>query len=293
MANLLVSLRPQQWTKNLIIFAALIFGRRLDEPAAVVRTVEAFVVFCALSGVVYLVNDVVDRQADRLHPVKARRPIAAGDVAPGVAVAAAAVLAAGGLAAAFALGSSFGLVSAGYLALLGVYSAWLKRLVIVDVLTIAMGFVLRAVAGAVVVEVEIGHWLLVLTVMLALFVGFSKRRHELVSLAADAAGHRENLGRYSAPLLDQLIGITAAATLIVYAISTLSPETIEKFGSGQLGLTLPFPIYGVFRYLYLVYRKDGGGSPAEVLLTDWPLLLCVALWGLAVITIIYAGPLPV
>ena len=291
--SLLVSLRPHQWTKNLIIFAALIFGRRLDEPAVVVRTVEAFCVFCVLSGVVYLINDVVDREADRLHPLKARRPIAAGEVAPGLALGVAAILAAAGMAASFGLSRSFGLVSAGYLALLGLYSGPLKRLVIVDVLTIAMGFVLRAVAGAVVAEVEIGHWLLVLTVMLALFVGFSKRRHELVSLAGDAAGHRENLGRYSAPLLDQLIGITAAGTLIVYAISTLSPETIEKFGSGQLGLTLPFPVYGIFRYLYLVYGKDGGGSPAEALLTDWPLLLCVGLWGVAVIAIIYAGPLPI
>jgi hypothetical protein len=162
----------------------------------------------------------------------------------------------------------------------------------VDVLTIGMGFVLRAVAGAVVVEVPISHWLLVLTVMLALFLGFSKRRQELVTLGAGAAEHRENLSRYNARLLDQLIGISAAATLIAYAIYTISPETIEKFGSGQLGLTLPFPAYGIFRYLYLVYEKDGGGSPAEALLTDRPLLACVGLWGLAVIAIIYAKPLP-
>ena len=291
-ASLLVSLRPHQWTKNLIIFAALIFGRRLGDPAAVVRSIEAFVVFCALSGVVYLINDVVDREADRLHPVKARRPIAVGDVTAGPAIGVALALAAGAVAAAFALGSTFGLVSAGYLMLLGFYSGPLKRLVLVDVMTIAMGFVLRAMAGAVVVEVPISHWLLVLTVMLALFIGFSKRRHELVSLAGDAADHRENLGRYSAPLLDQLIAVTAAGTLIAYAIYTISPETIEKFGSGQLGLTLPFPAYGIFRYLYLVYQEDGGGSPAEALVTDRPLLLCVGLWGLAVITIIYAGPLP-
>jgi 4-hydroxybenzoate polyprenyltransferase len=290
--SLFVSLRPHQWTKNLIIFAALIFGRRLDEPAAVVRTVEAFGLFCVLSGVVYLINDVVDRTADRRHPAKARRPIAAGDLAPGVAIGAAVALAVGGLAGAFALGRPFGLVAAGYVTLLALYSGPLKRIVIVDVLTIAMGFVLRAVAGAVVVDVPISHWLLVLTVMLALFLGFSKRRQELVSLAADAAGHRENLSRYTATLLDQLIAITAAGTLIAYAIYTISPETIEKFGSGQLGLTLPFPVYGIFRYLYLVYQEDGGGSPAEALVTDRPLLLCVGLWGLAAIAIIYAGPLP-
>jgi len=290
--SLLVSLRPHQWTKNLIIFGALIFGHRLAEPAAVVRAFEAFGVFCALSGVVYLINDLADREADRVHPLKAQRPIAAGDVTPGLALGVAVVLGVGAMAAAFALGRSFGLVAAGYLALLGLYSGPLKRLVIVDVMTIATGFVLRAVAGAVVVDVPISHWLLVLTVMLALFIGFSKRRHELVLLGGDAAGHRENLGRYSATLLDQLIAITAAGTLIAYAIYSISAETIENVGSGQLGLTLLFPAYGIFRYLYLVYQKDGGGSPSEALLNDRPLLLCVGLWGLAVIVIIYAGPLP-
>jgi len=289
--SLLVSLRPSQWTKNLIIFAGLIFGLRLDEPEAVARAIGAFVVFCALSGVVYLVNDVVDREADRQHPVKARRPIAAGELATGSALVAALGLAAAGLGGAFWMGRALGAVAAGYLALLALYSGPLKRLVIVDVLTIAMGFVLRAVAGAVAVDVPISHWLLVLTIMLALFLGFSKRRHELTSLGGQAAGHRVILGEYTAQLLDQMIAIVAAATLIAYVIYTISPETIEKFGTEQLGLTLPFPAYGIFRYLYLVYRKDGGGSPSEALLTDRPLLICVGLWVLAVTAIIYAGPL--
>jgi 4-hydroxybenzoate polyprenyltransferase len=258
----------------------------------VVRAIEGFAVFCALSGAVYLVNDLVDREADRQHPAKAGRPIAAGELSPGTALGAAVVLGVSALAGAFALGRSFGLVAVSYVVLLVLYSGALRRLLIVDVLTIAMGFVLRAAAGAVVVEVPISHWLLVLTVMLALFLGFSKRRHELVSLAEDAAGHRKSLSRYNAPLLDQLIAVSAAVTLIAYAIYAISPETIEKFGSGQIGLTLPFPVYGLFRYLYLVYGQDGGGNPSEALLTDRPLLACVGLWGLAVIAIIYAGPLP-
>jgi 4-hydroxybenzoate polyprenyltransferase len=289
--GLLVSLRPHQWTKNLIIFAALIFGRRLEEPDAVLRAIGAFAVFCALSGAVYLVNDIADREADRRHPVKARRPIAAGEVPVGMAGATAAILAGMGLAGAFWLGRAFGETALAYLALFGLYSGPLKRIVIVDVLTIALGFVLRAVAGAVAVEVPFSHWLLVLTLMLALFLGFAKRRHELVLLAGHASGHRESLGEYSAQLLDQMIAIVAAATLVAYVIYTVSPETVAKFGTDRLGLTLPFPVYGLFRYLYLVYRKDGGGSPSEALLADRPLLACVALWGVAVIVLIYfAGP---
>ncbi len=289
---LLVSLRPPQWTKNLIIFAGLIFGQRLVDPVAIWRAMGAFAVFCALSGVVYLVNDVVDREADRQHPVKCRRPIAAGDLPAELALGAALVIGVTGLAAAFWLGRSFGLVAGIYVALLALYSGPLKRVVIVDVLTIAIGFVLRAVAGAVAVDVPFSHWLLVLTLMLALFLGFSKRRHELVTLGDQAVEHRAILADYSAQLLDQMIAVVAAVTLIAYVIYTASPETIQKFGTGRLGLTLPFPVYGIFRYLYLVYRKDGGGNPSETLLTDWPLLVCVALWGLSVILIIYAGRLP-
>ncbi len=290
--HLLVSLRPHQWTKNLIIFAGLIFGQRLGAPAAVGRAAGAFAVFCVLSGVVYLVNDVVDREADREHPVKARRPITAGELPVGAALGAALVLGAAGLAAAVWLGWSFALVAAAYLGLLALYSGPLKRIVIVDVLTIAIGFVLRAWAGAVVVGVPFSDWLMVLTLMLALFLGFSKRRHEILTLGDRATGHRSILADYSAQLLDQMIAVVAAATLIAYVIYTASPETVQKFGTAQLELTLPFPAYGIFRYLYLVYRKDGGGSPSEALLTDGPLLTAVALWGLAVILIIYGGRLP-
>lgn len=287
LGGLLVSLRPAQWTKNLIIFAGLIFGRRLMTPRAVALACGAFVVFCVLSGVVYLINDVIDRDSDRRHPLKARRPIAAGDLPVPLALAAAALLGGGGLAAAFGLGRGFGLVAVAYVALQALYSGPLKHVVILDVLAIAVGFVLRAVAGAVVIPVPISQWLLVCTILLALFLALAKRRHELVMLAGEATAHRPILGEYSAYLLDQLIGIVAAATLVVYVFYTVSPETQAKFGTSWLGLTIPFPLYGLFRYLYLVHQREGGGSPADMLLTDRPLLLCVALWAAAVVLIIY------
>ena len=286
LTGLLQSMRPEQWTKNLIVFAALIFGHRLFDPAAVGLSLAAFLIFCALSGVVYLINDVGDREADRVHPLKQRRPIATGEVSPSLAMSAAVVIGATALAAAFWLGTSLGVIAAGYVGLFAVYSRTLKHIVILDVLTIAIGFVLRAAAGAVVIAVPMSQWLLVCTVLLALFLGLSKRRHELVLLAGEAPGHRQILEEYNPYLLDQMIGVVTASTLMAYIIYCTSPETIEKFGTTQLVLTTPFPIYGIFRYLYLVHQR-GSGSPSEVLLTDRPLIACIALWGLAVIAIIY------
>jgi 4-hydroxybenzoate polyprenyltransferase len=285
--DLLRSLRPSQWTKNLIIFAALMFGQRLLDPASLLYASAAFVVFCGLSGVVYLINDVADREADRRHPVKRHRPIASGAVPVGAALAAAAALGGTGLAAAFALRPLFGVLAVAYVVLLALYSGPLKHVVIIDVLTIAVGFVLRAAAGAVVIAVPVSPWLYVLTILLALFLALSKRRHELVLLAGEATGHRRILEEYSPYLLDQMISVVTASTLVAYAIYTVSPETIEKFHTNLLGLTLPFPLYGIFRYLYLVHQKEGGGSPSEMLLNDRPLLLCVALWAAAVAIIIY------
>jgi 4-hydroxybenzoate polyprenyltransferase len=287
LSGLIRSLRPEQWTKNSIVFAALIFGEQLFDLAAVARSLAAFLVFCALSGVVYLVNDVSDREADRLHPLKRNRPIAAGEVSPAVALAAAVLASAASLAAAFWLGPAFGWIAAAYLALFVVYSRVLKHVVILDVLTIAIGFVLRAGAGAAVLAVPMSQWLLVCTILLALFLGLSKRRHELTLLATNAAGHRRILEEYNPYLLDQMIGVVTASTLVAYIIYCTSPETTEKFGT-NLVLTTPFPIYGIFRYLYLVHQK-GVGSPSEVLLTDRPLVASIVLWGLAVIAIIY-GP---
>ena len=286
--NLLTSLRPGQWTKNLLVFAGLVFGRRLFDLTAVAGAAAAFAIFCALSGVVYLINDVVDRESDRRHPLKAQRPIASGALAVPTALGAAAVLGTGALAAAFFLGWRFGVVASVFVALLALYSGLLKQIVIVDVLTIAAGFVLRAAAGAVAIDVVISRWLLVCTILLALFIVLAKRRNEIVLLASGATSHRPTLGEYSPYLLDQMIAVAAAATLVAYIFYTISPETQEKFGTPWLGLTIPFPLYGIFRYLYLVHQREGGGSPADLLLTDRPLLACVALWVLAVVFIVYA-----
>jgi 4-hydroxybenzoate polyprenyltransferase len=287
--SLVLSLRPSQWTKNLIIFGALLFGQRLQDPRSVMYASGAFGVFCVLSGVVYLLNDVADREADRIHPLKRRRPIAAGDVPVPLALVVALVLAVVALGAAYWLRPAFALVAAVYLVLLATYSGPLKHIVIIDVLTIAMGFVLRAAAGAIVISVSISHWLLFLTVLGALFLALSKRRHELVLLADGAMTHRPILQEYTPYLLDQMIAVVTASTVVAYAIYTVSAETVEKFNTHLLGLTLPFLLYGIFRYLYLVHQKEGGGNPSDMLLNDRPLLLCVALWAAAVALIIY-GP---
>jgi 4-hydroxybenzoate polyprenyltransferase len=287
--NLLYSLRPGQWTKNLIVFAGLIFGEQLGNPAAVINAVTAFAVFCALSGVIYLVNDIRDRDADRLHPLKSKRPIASGALPVSTAALVAALLGGAALGMAFWLGQMFGLVAVGYVVLLGLYTVSLKHVVILDVLTIAGGFVLRAAAGAVAIDVPFSHWLLLLTLLLALFLALSKRRAELVTLASSAKDHRPSLAEYSPYLLDQMISVVSASTLLAYAFYTISPDTVQRFGTDNLLFTVPFPLYGIFRYLFLVHQRDGGGNPSEHLLTDRPLLTCVALWGVAVITILY-GP---
>jgi 4-hydroxybenzoate polyprenyltransferase len=287
--NLWRSLRPNQWTKNLLVFAGLIFGLRLTDATAASRAGAAFLIFCALSSVVYLVNDVRDREADRLHPLKSRRPIASGALAPRTAIGAAIVLAGVSVAAAFWLDREFGIVSVLYLGLLVLYSLSLKHVVILDALTLSGGFVLRALAGAVVIDVLFSHWLLLLTFLGALFIAFSKRRAELVTLD-DAKGHRRILAEYSPYLLDQMISVVTASTLLAYAFYTISPDTVAKFGTDHLLWTVPFPLYGIFRYLYLVHQREGGGNPSELLVTDRPLLLCGALWGAAVILIVY-GPL--
>jgi 4-hydroxybenzoate polyprenyltransferase len=286
-ANLIISLRPDQWTKNLIVFAALIFAVKLLDPAALALASAAFLIFCVLSGCVYLINDVSDREADSRHPLKRLRPIASGALSPGTAIAWATGLSVAALAAAYWLRPLFALTAAAYLALFALYTHTLKHVVILDVMSIAMGFVLRAVAGGLVIGVPVSDWLLVCTILLALFLGLAKRRHEITMLADGASGHRRILEEYDPYLLDQMIAIVAAATLVVYIIYCASPETAERFGTHLLVLTTPFPIYGIFRYLYLVHRKHGGGSPSDLLLRDRPLLGCVALWGMAVVLIIY------
>jgi 4-hydroxybenzoate polyprenyltransferase len=286
-ALLLTSLRPEQWSKNLIVFAAALFGGQLTNPAAIAAAGETFLIFCALYGAVYLFNDVADQDADRRHPLKRERPIASGALAPAVAMTAGAVLGLGAIAAAAAMHPLLAMAAGAYFALLLSYSFLLKHLVIIDALTIAGGFVLRAAAGAVAVAVPISHWLLVCTTLLALFLSFSKRRHELTLLADGATDHRRILHEYSPYLLDQMISVVTASTLVAYAVYATSPETAQRLGTTRLGLTIPFVLYGIFRYLYLVHQKRAGGSPSTLLVTDGPLLGCVALWSLAVAVILY------
>ena len=285
---LAVSARPEQWTKNLLLFAGLIFGGRLLEVDAVLVSIAAFACFCALSGSVYLFNDVWDRDADRRHPLKRTRPIAAGDLAVPTALRAAVALAATALAAALLISAWLGAAAAGYTLLLLLYSTTLKHVVIIDVLTIAGGFVLRAIAGALAVNVPIGPWLLSCTTLLALFLALSKRRHELILLGEGAVDHRRILEEYSPYLLDQMIAVVTASTLIAYTVFATSADTAERLGSSRLGLTIPFVLYGIFRYLYLVHQKRGGGSPAILLVSDRPLLACVALWVGTVAVLLYS-----
>jgi 4-hydroxybenzoate polyprenyltransferase len=285
---LLVSLRPRQWVKNLFVFAGVIFSHRLFTPDTG-RALGAFVVFCALSGVVYLINDVADRERDRAHPKKRQRPLASGALTVRAAIVAAIVLALASLAASVTLGPAFFATALAYLALLGFYSTRLKHVVIVDVLAVSAGFVLRAVAGAVAIAVEISGWLLICTFLIALFLALGKRRHEYLTLDAQAARHRPILAEYSAGLLDQMIAVVTASTVTAYALYTMSPETVAKFGTRLLPLTLPFVLYGIFRYLYLLYRRQLGGNPSELFLNDRALLLNACLWVAAVMAIIYGA----
>jgi 4-hydroxybenzoate polyprenyltransferase len=282
----LASLRPRQWVKNLFVLAGLVFGQQLFTPA-VWTALGAFVVFCGLSGAIYLLNDVADREKDRLHPEKRFRPIAAGRLAPGHAVAAAAVLIVAGLAAALWLSPPFAVAAVIYVGLLTAYSVWLKHVVIVDVLVVALGFVLRAVAGALAIGVAISGWLLICTILIALFLALGKRRHEVLTLEAGAPRHRPILAEYSAGLLDQMIAVVTASTVTAYALYTMSPETVAKFHTTLLPLTLPFVLYGIFRYLYLLYRRQLGGNPSEILLGDRALLVNTLAWLAVTLAVIY------
>lgn len=282
------SMRPRQWTKNFFVFAALLFT--LDQkhpPSDFARVGLAFALFCVLSGGVYMLNDIMDAERDRKHPVKSKRPIASGKLSIGASWAAAFVLLAGGTAASFMLDRGFGIAAAAYLVLQVAYSFYLKHVVILDVMTIATGFVLRAVAGAEVVSIEISPWLLMCTILLALFLGLAKRRAELVRLEENAGSHRVSLERYSVPFLDQLIGITTASTVISYALYTFFSETGKAHP--YMMATLPFVIYGIFRYLLLIQENAGVESPEMLLVGDKPLLLDILLWAIACALIVKLG----
>jgi 4-hydroxybenzoate polyprenyltransferase len=272
------ALRPHQWLKNTVVFAALIFAKRFTDPGSVLDAGLTFALFCGISSAVYLINDLLDIQADRRHPAKSLRPIASGQVPTPLAVGTAVSLAAVSLAGGWALSSSVTLVLAGYLVMNLAYSLWLKRVVILDVMVLAAGFLLRAVAGGLVLDVEISHWLILCATLLSLFLGFCKRRNELEVLEEGAGEHRFILREYSFPFLDQMISVVTASTLVAYCFYTLSPEVQAKLGTDGLPYTIPFVLYGIFRYLYLVYHRSEGGSPTRAFFTDRPLLIDVALW---------------
>ncbi|MFZ5639503.1 MAG: decaprenyl-phosphate phosphoribosyltransferase [Bacillota bacterium] len=278
---LIKAMRPRQWTKNLVIFAGIIFSKNLLEPELLGRAAAAFGLFCLISGSVYIINDLVDLERDRVHPKKRHRPLAAGLLSVPAALTAVAFAGGGSLAAAFYLDNLFGLVAAGYFLLVLTYSLWLKNIVIIDVLTIGMGFILRAVAGAVVISVSISPWLLVCTYLLALFLALTKRRHERLMLEA-AHTHRKILREYQPEMLEQMISVVTSSTVMAYSLYTFTAGH-----SRWLMATIPFVIYGIFRYQYLVHQKDIGGSPEMALLKDIPLLVNVALWVVASALILY------
>lgn len=285
--DLIVSLRPEQWTKNLIIFAALIFANRLNDLQSIFDSVAAFIIFCILSGAVYLMNDVIDYEQDRYHPVKKTRPIASGRLSRNTAMATGIILYILSLSAAFLLHPVFFQIALIYTVITVSYTYYFKKIAILDVMAISIGFVLRAIAGSVVINAEASFWLLLCTFLLALFLALSKRRHELVFLSGDAAKHRSNLAQYSPYLLDQMIGVVTASCVLAYTLYTVSDETIAKFHTDKLSFTLPFVIFGIFRYLYLIHRENGGGIPSKHLVSDKPLLISIVLWILTCVGIIY------
>src|SRR2546428_2143101 len=285
---LLVAMRPRQWTKNGLVFIALAFTLNLQETSLLLRTVVAFFCFCALSSAGYLLNDVVDVEADRAHPTKRMRPIAAGQVPVPLALGLGIALVAAGLGAAFLIGLLFGVLALAYALLTAVYSTTLKHVVLLDIFGLAGGFVLRAAAGAVAIDVPISPWLYIATLLGALLIALGKRRTELETLGVEAAvGHRRNLESYSLEFIDQLILVISSAALMTYALYTFSAENLPK--SHSMMLTTPVVLYGLFRYLFLIRQGDVGAAPEELLFRDRPLMVAVLLWALLAVTMLYLG----
>ncbi|HHV06995.1 MAG TPA: decaprenyl-phosphate phosphoribosyltransferase [Firmicutes bacterium] len=276
-------LRPRQWTKNGFVLAGVVFSGLFTDVQAVLIAITAAFVFCLVSSAGYIYNDILDKNEDALHPVKCRRPLAAGKISVGEARILMVFLLIAALVGGFCINISFGFIILLYFLLTAAYSKWLKRVVLIDLLVLAAGFVLRAAGGALAVGVTISPWLLICTTLLSLFLGLGKRRHELLCLEGDAAAHRATLDEYSPELLNQLLSSVTAATLVSYSIYTFT----SGHGPAMM-LTIPFVLFGLFRYLYLIYCQDQGGSPEEILLTDRQLLATVVLWGLAVLLILAA-----
>lgn len=287
MRAIITIMRPEQWVKNLIVFGALIFARRFTDTQDVLHSLLAFGILCLLSSAVYIVNDLHDREQDSLHPTKKSRPLASGALSPVTARILAVTLILCGMGVSFLLPREFLYIAVIFVAFNILYTALLKSIVIIDVMSIAVSFVLRAAAGSYAISVETSPWLIACTFLLALFLGFGKRRHELLILKDQAVGHRVSLKKYSPYFLDQLIGVVTASTVVAYTFYTLSPEIQEKLGVRHLELTIPFVLYGIFRYLYLIHQEERGGSPTRLLLTDMPILINIVLWFLSVMAIFW------
>ena len=284
--NLVKTMRPRQWIKNICIFAPLTFDVKLFNLRYLAQTIAGFVLLCLVSGTVYLINDLADIEKDRQHPRKRNRPLASGQLATGAAVIAAIIIPLAALPLGFLLHPIFGFILTGYLVLQIAYSFWLKDIVIIDVMLIAAGFLLRVAAGVPLVEAErFSPWLYVCMTLLALLFGFGKRRHELVLLQENAQMHRQSLQEYNLSLLDHVISIVTASTLLAYALYTFSAEGLPP--NHTMMLTIPFVLYGIFRYLYLIHVKGMGGAPEEIVLSDRPLQATFVLWGLSVVTVMY------
>ena len=284
--GLVKTMRPKQWVKNVFVFAPLIFDVKLFNPYYLARTVAGFVLLCLVSGTVYIINDLADVEKDRQHPRKRNRPLASGVLSARVAVVAAVAIPLVTLPLGYLLAPTFGAILTGYVLIQIAYSFWLKNVVIIDVMLIAAGFVLRVASGVPLVEAErFSPWLYICMTLLALLIGFGKRRHELMLLKENANAHRQSLEEYNLPLLDQAITIVTASTLLAYALYTFSATNLPP--NHTMMLTIPFVLYAIFRYLYLIYVKGVGGAPEEVVLADRPLQATVVLWGLSVISVMY------
>ncbi len=284
---ILQSARLHQWVKNFFIFAALIFSGHLFILNDLLLTAAGFFIFSLATSAIYIFNDVADIEKDKLHPEKSKRPLPSGNLKISTALIASAILALSALLLSFSLNINFAFVLIGYIIINIFYSLYIKSLVILDVMTIAAGFVLRIYAGALLISVPVSEWLIICTILLALFLGFSKRRSELVLLENSANTHRSVLGHYSPQFLDQMIGIVTASTVMSYALYTISEETVLKLGTNNLIYTVPFVLYGIFRYLYLVHKKEVGGNPTLAILKDIPLLINLIMWIISAGIIIY------
>jgi len=286
-------MRPKQWTKQVFVFAALVFDRKLTHPTAFLSTIVAAIAFCLVSGAVYLVNDLVDIEKDRQHPTKRSRPLPSGKLNPNVAMIAAAAIPLICIPAAIWFNTAMGLVLLAYFLLQLFYSFVFKNMVIIDVMTIAAGFVLRVAAGVVVIDVErFSPWLYVCMTLLALFLGFGKRRHELFTLQDNANNHRASLEHYSLELIDQMSVVVISAAIMAYSLYTFSAPNLPRHdGQPLMMLTIPFVLYGLFRYQYLIHVKKEGGTPEELVLKDVPLIADLLLYGVTVLVLMYGARL--